>query len=61
MRLGHVVKGEILTLIDKYQKYIEEMVEETNPRDIDQYWWDKRKVYSCKIEVLEELLQILEE
>lgn len=44
-----------------YQEYIDEMVEETKPCDVDQYWWDKKRIYSCKIEVLEELLERLEE
>lgn len=60
MRLSHTVKGEILALIDKYQGYIDVMVEETSPRDIDQYWWDKREIYACKIDVLEELLDRLQ-
>lgn len=60
MRLGHVVKSRIIEFIERYQSYIDEMVENTPMEEIDSYWWDKKQMYSYKIEVLEELLDDLE-
>lgn len=61
MRLGHVVKSEINTLINIYQGYIDDLVESIPPNEIDENWWRKKDCYSNKIEVLEELLERLEE
>ena len=60
MRLGHVVKSRIIDFIERYQGYIDEMVENTPMEEIDNYWWDKKQMYAYKIEVLEELLEDLD-
>ena len=60
MRLGHVVKGKILDLMEEYQNKINDMVETTEFENMDKRWWDIRKEYIHKLEALEELMEKLD-